>query len=126
MVEGKAVLKSSALSALAPPAVLVKVKTGPRAEGALVDISSNERGVVVPTPIREKLCSGMKRLLAAVVAKALAANPLSRLAFRFGTTVVDETANGAVPVATVEINCPAEERLPVVPRVPVTLWFPMN
>lgn len=31
-------------------------------------------------------------------------NPLSKAAFKLVTSVVEETVNGAVPVATVEIN----------------------
>src|SRR5215472_4905558 len=50
-------------------------------------------------------------------AKALGPRPPSRLALRLGTCVVELTLSGAVPVATVEINCL------VALIFPVTLWL---
>src|SRR5579864_6090786 len=46
----------------------------------------------------------VKVFAAAVWAKALAENPPNRLAFRFGTSVIELTSSGGVPVATVEMS----------------------
>src|SRR5215469_12052429 len=80
-----------------------------------------------------KACSPLPRidwlarnsLLIASRANALAANPPKRLAFKFGTTVVEVTFRGGVPLATVEISW-WPLTVPFTVSLPVTVSFPVT
>ena len=81
---------------------------------------SNDPGLVVPMPtFPRKLCAPENVFAAARFANDDAGKPPRRLAFRFGTWVVEVTDRGAVPVAAVETNCPLALTFPCTVSLPV-------
>ena len=73
-----------------------------------------EESSILPVP---KLPEPSRLTIAFAVFEVDEANPLSNAAFKLATSVVDETVNGAVPVATVDVYLVAE-RAPAIVKPP--------